>query len=129
MCCVNINREKGVDMKGIDILNRTMVTDTCNWAYIIITISIVVLIISALSFIAFAAMEYFNIANVCLGFLILSIVVLFSFVIINPQTETGRYRYEVTIDDDVSFLDLQERYNVIEQNGRIWTLEDKEDKE
>ena len=114
-------------MEGIDILNRTMVTDTCNWAFIIITVSLVVLIISALSFIVFVAMEYFNIANVCFGFLILSLVVTFSFVIINPQTETGRYRCEVTIDDDVSFLDLQERYNVIEQNGRIWTLEDKEE--
>ena len=47
--------------------------------------------------------------------------------IINPQTETGRYRYEATIDDSVSFLDLQERYNVIEQNGRIWVLEDKKE--
>ena len=114
-------------MEGIDILNKTMVTDICNWAFIIITVSLVVLIISALTFIAFAAMEYFNIANVCLGFLILSLVVMFSFVIINPQTETGRYRYEVTIDDDVSFLDLQEKYDVIEQNGRIWVLEDKEE--
>lgn len=116
-------------MEGIDILNRTIITETTNWAFIILTISVVVLIISALACIILVAMEYFNIANVCFWFLILSIIVMFSFIIINPQTETGRYRYEVTIDDDVSFLDLQEQYNVIEQNGRIWTLEDKEDKE
>lgn len=42
---------------------------------------------------------------------------------------TGRYRYEVTIDDTVSFNELQEKYDVIEQNGKIWTLEDKEVKE
>ena len=39
---------------------------------------------------------------------------------------TGRYRYEVTIDDSVSFLDICEKYEIVEQNGRIWTLEDKE---
>ena len=113
-------------MEGIDILNRTTITETTNLTFIIITISVVVLIISVLAFIILVSMEYFNIANVCFWFLILSLVVTFSFAIINPQTETGRYRYEVTIDDDVSFLDLHERYNVIEQNGRIWTLEDKE---
>ena len=49
-----------------------------------------------------------------------------SIAMINPQTETGRYRYEVTIDDSVSFLDICEKYEIVEQNGRIWTLEDKE---
>ena len=113
-------------IEGIDILNKTMITDACSWAIIIITISLVVLIISTIAFVACVVMEYFNIANVCFWFLIISLVVMSLFLIINPQTETGRYRYEVTIDDSVSFLDLQERYNAIEQNGRIWTLEDKE---
>jgi len=38
---------------------------------------------------------------------------------------TGCYRYECTIDDDASFTDILEEYDVIEQRGEIWVLEDK----
>lgn len=40
---------------------------------------------------------------------------------------TGRYRYECIIDDDTSFVDISEKYVVVEQRGEIWVLEDKED--
>ena len=40
---------------------------------------------------------------------------------------TGRYRYEVTIDDSVSITEVYDHYNVVEQRGDIWILEDKED--
>ena len=39
---------------------------------------------------------------------------------------TGRYRYECTIDKSVSFLELTEKYDVVEQYGDIYVLEDKE---
>ena len=116
-------------MEGIYILNKTMITDTCGWALIVVAICVSVLVVSFITFIICAGYGCFGIANVCFWVIIVSIVSTVSIAIINPQTETGRYRYEATIDDDVSFLDLQERYNVIEQNGRIWTLEDKENKE
>lgn len=116
----------GMSMQGIDILNKTMVTDTCGWAFIIVIIGAIVLIVSFITFIIFAASECFGIANVCFWVLITSIFAVLLVAMINPQTETGRYRYEVTIDDSVSFLDLHEKYDVIEQNGRIWTLEDRE---
>ena len=34
-------------------------------------------------------------------------------------------RYECTIDSNVSFVELYEKYNVIEQRGNIWVLEEK----
>lgn len=114
-------------MEGIDILNRTMTTDTCDWALIIVEISASVLVVSFITFIICAGCGCFGIANVCFWVIIVSIFATISLAIINPQTETGRYRYEAMIDDSVSFLDLQERYNVIEQNGRIWVLEDKKE--
>ena len=39
---------------------------------------------------------------------------------------TGRYRYECTIDESVSMKEVYERYEIIEQRGDIWVLEDKE---
>ena len=37
-----------------------------------------------------------------------------------------RYRYECSIDESVSMTDVCERYEIIEQRGDIWVLEDKE---
>ena len=44
----------------------------------------------------------------------------------SQSIHTGRYRYEVTIGDSVSFEDLIERYNIVDQRGKIYVLEDKE---
>ena len=42
------------------------------------------------------------------------------------KTETGRYKYKVLIEDGVEMKEFYERYNVIEQDGEIWIIEDKE---
>lgn len=113
-------------LEGIDVLNKTMTTDTCGWAFVIMAICVSVLIVSLIGFIICAGLDAFGIANICFWVLIASVFATLLVAMINPQTATGRYRYEVTIDDSVSFLDLQEKYDVVEQNGRIWTIEDKE---
>lgn len=43
------------------------------------------------------------------------------------EKPTGRYRYEVTLDDSVTFEYIYDHYKIIEQRGDIWVLEDKED--
>lgn len=42
------------------------------------------------------------------------------------KTDTGRYQYKVLIEDGVEMKEFYERYNVIEQDGEIWIIEDKE---
>ena len=43
------------------------------------------------------------------------------------KQETDRYRYEVTINDDVSFKYIYENYEIVDQEGKIYTLIEKED--
>ena len=43
---------------------------------------------------------------------------------IGPFTETKRY--EVVFDDEISIVEVMENYNIIEQRGQIFVLEDKE---
>ena len=40
---------------------------------------------------------------------------------------TGRYKYEVILDDDYPAAKLYDEYDVVEQRGKIWVIEDKED--
>ena len=42
------------------------------------------------------------------------------------KTDTGRYEYKVLIEDGVEMKEFYEKYNVIEQDGEIWIIEDKE---
>ena len=39
---------------------------------------------------------------------------------------TGRYEYHVTIDESVDFKELYGRYDIVDQEGEIYILEDKE---
>ena len=52
-------------MEGIDILSKTMTTDTCGWAFYIVIIGAIVLIVSFITFIIFVASECYGIANIC----------------------------------------------------------------
>ena len=45
---------------------------------------------------------------------------------IDPQISTNRTKYYVTIDESISMTDFYEKYEVIEQKGELWILEDKE---
>ena len=40
---------------------------------------------------------------------------------------SGRYQYEAIIQDDVSINEIYKHYNVIEQKGKKWVLEDKDE--
>ena len=43
------------------------------------------------------------------------------------EKPSGRYRYECLIDDTVPYTEIYDKYDVIEQRGSIWVLEDKEE--
>jgi hypothetical protein len=51
---------------------------------------------------------------------------LFISIPISVHESEDRYRYECLIDESVSMKDVYERYEIIEQRGDIWVLEDKE---
>lgn len=39
---------------------------------------------------------------------------------------TGQYKYQVTIDDNVSMNEFFKRYEIIEINGKIYTIKERE---
>jgi membrane protein YdbS with pleckstrin-like domain len=47
-------------------------------------------------------------------------------VVAGPKTETGRYEYMVQFKNDTSFVEVYEKYEVLEQKGNVWTIQDKE---
>lgn len=39
------------------------------------------------------------------------------------QEPTGEYQYEVVFEDDISFAEVIEKYNIVEQRGEIFVVE------
>lgn len=113
-------------IEGMEILNKTEITEIIfpDWICPILFIGFIVAVILGL-FLSF----YFNSPQILIGvgFLYFLFCGLVAGVGYSSKKEdfTGRYRYEVTLSDDVSIKAIYEQYNVIEVRGDIFILEDK----
>ena len=113
-------------IEGIDVLNKTELMTSPLWGLIFVVVGGLLIVIGFV-LLANGAIDGCEPMFVFgLFACVISACLIISALVKANTIQTGRYRYEVTIDDSVSFLDLQEKYDVIEQNGKIWTLEDKE---
>lgn len=106
-------------VEGITILNKIAVTGVPSWialsAIILFTIGLLVFIVSI--------MADWPVWTVIIP--LVSLLVLVAYSILNATIKTGEYQYECIIDDSVPYNKVIENYNIIEQRGDIWVLEDK----
>lgn len=70
----------------------------------------------------FEVEDFFILGNIVASIFLSISLFVYSFV---PHG-TGRYRYEVLIDDPACISEIAEQYEIVEKHGEIWTLEDKE---
>lgn len=108
-------------IEGITILNQTEIMELPGWCKIGICLCILSAIIILIVGIAANDTE----VKMSAAIPIMSTLLLLIFGLCDSGG-TGRYEYEVTIDESVDFIDIYEKYDVIEQRGEIWVLEDKE---
>lgn len=106
-------------VEGITILNKIAVTGVPSWialsAIILFTIGLLVFIVSIMAD-----------GPVWTAIIpLVSLLVLVAYSILNATIKTGEYQYECIIDDSVPYNKVIENYNIIEQRGDIWVLEDK----
>lgn len=108
-------------MDGVTILNTT--TTGRNWFAIILlavygiifTVFTILIIVDIVSDGRFNSAVIFNIGIAIISFGL-------SIAYYNKPSQTT---YKVTIDDSVSFNDFYERYNIIRQDGKIYTVEER----
>ena len=115
-------------MDGVTVLNTITVSD---YSSLVMVIGIISGIISAIFFYLMMA-SYGGTDTICYG--IISVVALIGalFILFMSQNHWRvniRQRYECVLDRNVSFVELYEKYDVIEQRGDIWVLEEKIDGE
>jgi hypothetical protein len=113
-------------LEGIEILVQNEIMQYPAWLNKIMAIVACVVAISFILGIVSVANGWFGVATTVL---IIAACGAMSMLILDTCTKkepSGRYTYQVTIDDNVSVTELYSKYEVIEQNGKIWTIIDKE---
>jgi hypothetical protein len=114
-------------MTGVEILAAQEVVTgyTWNWSAYFITIGIVALFGGLIGFTFSNPIEKFQglVAGICAGVALgMPIGVLPANVSLPTEYET---RYKVTISDEVSMNDFLEVYEIIDQEGKIYTVREK----
>ena len=110
---------------GITVLSQNEIMDTPTWTLVITMIGTLIFIISFM-IVLICSQEIiqiiFVINSIC--FFILFVFGIFCMTFI--ENPTGKYTYKVTISDEVNFVEFNNKYEVIDQDGLIYTIKEKE---
>lgn len=115
-------------MEGIEVLTQINILQTPQWVNIIFFVSTIMAVCGLTTLILGLLTELdFGLGLGCI-FIIVGVISMFTCIILDEtyKEPTGRYEYQVIIDENVSFTDVYSNYEVVDQNGLIWTIIDKE---
>ena len=106
-------------MNGIEVLNTIkMYKEFPTW---ILFTAIMLFIIGD------SLITKFELLPIIIGIICWIITIILVVVGLNINSKySGAIRYQVTISDDVSMVEFNERYDVIDVEGKIWTIVEKE---
>lgn len=109
-------------MDGVTVLNVIEKTRLPDWAIIGVVLCLFAMVVFFVGFLAGDSIKKINIGGTGLCCTLVLAFIIFLVGLFTSDTIT---QYECTIDSNVSFVELYEKYNVIEQRGDIWILEEK----
>ena len=113
-------------IEGVEILNQTMIMTYPKWFLPVLLVGAALIWLGLLYLCEYIFDAEF--AGWFLGMVLSFVFIAVMRFTLCDLTPTGRYRYEATIDKSVSFTELYEKYDIVEQRGEIYILEDKENK-
>ena len=112
---------------GITILNQTEIMATPQWLEIATLVTAIAVVIPVLCVLMSIINEEDLLYKIFMDTTIISAVLFISSLITGSviHIPTGKYIYNVTVNEDVSLTDFYEKYEVVEVNGKIWTIQEK----
>lgn len=113
-------------MEGIIILNQTEIMTEPSWFGPVLLIgffSTLIIVAVIVGWLNRFKGDGAGIAGGLIGSILYAIIFL---IVCFQSVPSGRYRYETIIEESMRFDEVLDKYNVIEQKGKIWILEDKE---
>lgn len=127
-------------LNGIEVLNKVKLMDTIynkTWGNITSFFGHALVILFILMIIVLLIDKYTSIEIHLIGSIVrllgIASIMLFliscvAVVLTSKEIPNGKYQYQVTISDNVSMVEFNERYEVIKVQGKIYTIVEKEEK-
>lgn len=110
-------------IEGIEVLNTNKCIDVPDIVYILGLFAIISILLAFIN--AIIGEEFATLVGV-ICFLVLGTIIT---CIIVMNTLSYHYEYQVTISDEVNFNDFNKKYEIINQEGLIYTIKEKEEKD
>lgn len=122
-------------MNGVEVLNKIPIYGTVEWAlytmfFLLIAIPLVFIIYSIIHVIHgkhWSIIIENTIFSILLGLFaaILFVVVADKTGISQDKNNVMYYKYQVVVSDEVKFSEFMEKYEILEQNGDIYTIQER----
>lgn len=115
-------------LEGIEILNQTEIATKAEWITIAGIISFILMFVFVVLTVITAIECENNLWIVMYVLVFFSFFVFVCFLALDQGTNipTGKYEYQVTIDDNVSMTEFHEKYEIVDVKGKIYTIREKE---
>ena len=110
-------------MDGITILNQTEIMVTPDWMFTTLVIGVAMFFIFA--FVCMATNGFISDISGIISIIGLISVAFIAIASCFIEEATGEYTYDCLIEEDISLIEFYEKYEVIEVNGKIWTIKEK----
>ena len=113
-------------MAGVEILamNEVITAYKFNWEIYIISIVVCTLVITIMSFLMLDHDIVSVIVGLMFGFILGAIIGILPAKFTEPEKYENQYK--VIISDEVSMNDFLERYEIISQEGKIYTVRERD---
>ena len=107
-------------MTGVEILSMSPIMGWESWTFIVAFVATIVIgIIAGILCRDISGGFIFAIMTFVICVLIFGVFKVGSY-------ETGKYEYKVVIDDSVSMNEFLDKYEILDQEGKIYTVKEKE---
>ena len=105
----------------MEILSKSEITIPRNSIVVAVIIALLIVVLLLIS--CFVTLGYLKIGLLFIAIAIMAIPIVRYFA---ERIPTGKYEYKVLINEDYSFFDFYEKYEVVGRDGKIWILHDKD---
>ena len=111
-------------MNGVEILSQEIIYNTILPGYVLGIGFIIAIILAA--FLGLCLAYEKGIAIIIVSILLLTSVIVMALGDISDKTDIHHIEYKVTIDDSVSMNEFLDKYEILDQEGKIYTVKERE---
>ena len=129
---ITIRKENMKMIKGIEVLTTNNIYTCADWCVIGFNIFLVISFLSFMLVLICNTDEDISDTVMRIIYIIYGIsaicVITFGFCTKFSHSKFDHVEYQVTISDDTSMMEFNSKYEIVNQNGKIYTIKEKENK-